>query len=175
MFSRESFMKWTETAFRMTAVAAAVSAVFWWFVEPRITPLLALPQEVAKMQDKLDKLALEERAIVDFVGSGVVRDSTVKRGGQISVTYVLRRNVACNTDVLVRFFSIYDNTYTVNRERVPAVRAPVSRDYGIFTVKVRVPATLHPGLYVYHPELIPIDCGVYRQPAVPLTNVFAVE
>ena len=116
--------------------------------------------------------------IIDYIGGGVIKRSyaQIRAGNTINIVYVLRRNASCSTDVTVQFFDHDNNVirgslnYTIR-----ATQAPVSKEFSIFTVPVRLPDNMPDGNFSYAPIITPIDCGVYQAQKAPLSESFEVK
>ncbi|OAN76665.1 hypothetical protein A8B82_14795 [Sulfitobacter sp. EhC04] len=144
-----SFLRWSE----------------WREVPAR---LLAVETRLAALPDKLSP------NILDFRGIGLVPQRTVERGGLLTVVYVVRRTIDCETTVRVQFFN-HDKNLTVYGYDMPAVRSPVSSGFSAFAARVRIPSDIPAGTYSYWPIIIPRECGVYGPTTPPMSEPFEVQ
>jgi hypothetical protein len=139
-----------------------------------------IPSQVTELtqavQTLVDVVEREIPQIVDFVGGGILSDSgPFKAGDSPRFAYTLRRNVSCPTDILVRFYD--HESGTINNSYsyiIPEVQSPVTRSFAAFSVPIRLPKDLPAGKYSYFPEIIPLDCGVYRTITPPMSEAFYV-
>ncbi|MBM1814908.1 hypothetical protein [Pseudosulfitobacter pseudonitzschiae] len=155
-----------------TVVAMLFGGMTWAFLkwsEWREVPsrLLAVETRLAALPDKLSP------NILDFKGIGLVTQKQIHRGGTLTVVYVVRRSIDCETTVRVQFFD-HDKNLTVYAYDMPAVRAPVSSGFSSFAARVRIPSDLPPGTYSYWPVIIPSACGVYGPTTPPMSEAFEV-
>tara|TARA_R110002049_G_scaffold23545_10_gene83636 strand:- start:27954 stop:28502 length:549 start_codon:yes stop_codon:yes gene_type:complete len=158
-------------------IAAVVSLLFgamgWAFLrwsEWREVPsrLLAVETRLAALPDKLSP------NILDFRGIGLISQDTVRRGGILTVVYVVRRTIDCETTIRVQFFD-HSKNLTVYGYDMPAVRAPVSSGFSAFAARVRIPDDLPDGTYSYWPVILPIQCGVYGAVTPPMSEPFEIK
>lgn len=99
----------------------------------------------------------------------------VRQGETQVIVYTLRRNISCDTDIVVRFWSYSRNILdSVNTYTVPATKAPVTSSMIYFPVTVRIPEHLPPDEYSYAPLVKPKDCGIYTDQTLPLSEKFTV-
>ena len=134
-----------------------------------------VPDRLSNLETIISAQSGEKPQVVKFIGHGVVNEGQVEQGGSISVVYVLRRTVSCNTTVRVRFYNHETNTIESSASyEIPAVTSPVSTSFSQFAVQVQIPPNLRPGIYSYFPEMIPLDCGVYESIVVPMSDPFEV-
>ena len=154
-------------------VGVVVTALGWAFLQ--WSEWKDVPERMARVEQRLASIGSDTPEVILFKGAGQVAQKAVRPGDAITVVYVLRRTIDCQTEVRVRFYSYQTNlippslTYSV-----PAVRAPVSEDYTAFAVQVSIPKHTPPGTYSYFPEIVPRDCGVYGAVVPPMSEPFEV-
>lgn len=163
--------------FQLVMAAATVitltGSVFVWTL-PRLFPeWAAIPDRIAAVEASMQTLASARPAVVVFSGAGIVSAPTVAAGESLTVVYVLRRTIACETTVNMRFWD-HDTNTVIAGPSMPAVRSPVSPDFGPFAVRVKIPDELPPGHYSYLPEIVPLNCGVYGAITPPMSETFEV-
>ena len=162
----------------MAAVVSLVISVIGYLVLTW-TDWKDVPDRIANLETAQARLIAQMNVntpeALSFQGTGVVPFNRVEQGGVVQVTYVLRSNIDCRREVHVRFFNHESNTIASSFSYVvPAVRVPVSRGFTDFTIPVRIPENLPPGVYSYFPEIIPIDCGIYPPVLPPMSEAFEV-
>jgi hypothetical protein len=183
-------VKWLKGFFSfITAAAAAIgiiAAVLWYAVEPRIDdwmedrdrPLLdrltAIEASLANIQSQITGKKI---SVIEFTGGGMVpKPGPFKPGQTVAITYLLRRNLPCATRVQARFLEgatgQIDTSLTYE---FTATRAPVSREYSLFTVRLRLPDNIRPGKWSYAPLLEPKDCQGIDNVQPPISEFFQVE
>lgn len=165
---------WLQLLLAMAGVVSVVgTALGWVFVTA--TAWKDVPERLRALESRIAALpgaALPE--VVEFRGSGIVSASSVKAGGRITITYVLRRSIDCATDIRVRFFDHGANVLSSVTYVIPAVRSPVSSSFLAFPIQVAIPRELPAGLYSYFPEILPQSCGVYGPMMPPMSEAFEV-
>lgn len=174
---------WLEFILKSIALAAMVitfAGTGFAYLFPLLAPDWAnLPDSVRDNTLAVEslnvRLAREVPTIVDFQGGLLVTQSQVSPGDSVTVVAVLRRNVSCETNIRVRFFDHSDNI--INQKfsyLIPSVRAPITSTFIAFPIRVFIPDNLPTGTYSYFPEIIPLDCGVYKTIVPPMSDPFYV-
>lgn len=176
------FESWNEYLKFFLTLIAALSFIFTaiGYSAAKLTDIASIPERLEAVEISVDQTNLLLRGfrpeIVDFRGVGIVADNQIFAGDTITVTYTLRRNVACETDIRVNFYNHDTNSMSAQYSyTIPAIRSPVSKDYSHFPVEIRIPEDLPEGIYSYAPLIIPLDCGVYGTLTVPLSESFYVQ
>lgn len=113
---------------------------------------------------------------IEFIGNGIVAyDQPYSPGDSVLIFYTLRRNLGCVTDVEVRFLNAdRGGIETSLTYRIPSTRAPITSDYIIFPVRVRLPNEMQAGRWAYSSILTPKDCIDNKAVIVPISNFFTV-
>jgi len=176
------------TAVVFWALVVLVATGAWQIYGERVVGRAREELKVDQIANQVDDIAAQLRRvnilletggvaprIVEFDGRGIVTDdSDAVPGGQIIVTYSLRRNATCETVVFPRFYDI-DRGVTFNGEPFNAVRAPVTDDFALFSLPVPLPLGIAPGRYTYVPEIAPRDCQPYGRMTVIPTDPFIIR
>lgn len=163
-------------------LAASVGVVlsFLAWLSPKLFPDWAeLPAKVVRVERQLDEVLGQigdaRPSVMDFRGGAIVAEQHVQQGDSITVVYVMRRTIDCQTTIRVRFFDHRRNTIlSQHSNEVAGNQPPVSSNYSAFHVPVLIPTGLPPGAYSYFPEIIPIDCGIYGVQVPPISEAFTV-
>lgn len=176
--TRSGLLSWSASIARdvltMLAVMSAAASVIIALTRPYWKPFAELPENVLELQAQVADLVASPPRLLDFAGRPVVIDaSDAKPGGYIVLGFVLRRNASCDTDVRPFFVNV-ETGVTVVGNVFPAVKAPVTADYIWFSLSVSLPDHIRPGRYVYFPEIVPKECGVYRPIRPPQSDIFEV-
>lgn len=97
--------------------------------------------------------------VVEFQGTPVVEPIDNAAGGQIVITYALRRNESCSITIEPRFFNIDRNAFDGDVRRA-AVANPTVRgdgDFGPFQLTLHLPENIYAGHWAYWPVVTPGD------------------
>lgn len=169
---------WLQLLLTMAAVVSLVISVIG-YVFLTWTDWKDVPERISSLEDAQARLIAQMNIntpeALSFLGTGIVPFNRVNQGGSIQVTYTLRKNIDCRSDVYVRFFDHETNTIAQSYTyQIPSVRSPVTRTFGNFTINVKVPDDLPPGIYSYYPELVFNDCGIYGPVIPPMSEAFEV-
>lgn len=157
----------------VSGIAAVATRTYWQPFADLPVIVAAIQKEIAETQATLQGTIRPQ--LIDFQGNGqIVGTTEIEAGGLVEVFYSLRRNASCDTDVRPYFFDI-ERGLTVAGQTIPAVRAPVTSDFIPFRLSIRLPDQITPGTYVYYPEIIPKNCGVYGPLRAPPTSQFVVR
>lgn len=171
-----TFRDWIQLLVAMGAMFSMVLTAAGWVILTW-TEWKDVPERLSGVEQGMgllnDRFGAMEPRVVEFSGGGIVAKPTVARGGTLTVSYVLRRTIDCDTDIRVRFYD-HSRNIVVSSYTIPAIRAAVSIRFAPFPVSVRIPADLPPGRYSYLPEIIPQNCGVYGPIVPPLSEAFEV-
>lgn len=164
---------WLQLLGAMAGVTGVViTALGWAFIQ--WTEWRDVPERLFAMEARLASFpGAQSPELLEFRGRGIIASPSVRAGGRIAVTYVLRRSIDCPTVIRVQFYDFGNNTL-VGAGDVPAIRSPVSQNFSAFTVRVAIPADLPPGRYSYFPEIVPQNCGVYGAVTPPMSDIFEV-
>ncbi len=165
---------------------AALFAATWYFVEPRVAEWMQTQQAplVVRVADiEADLTIIKNRTtrlvlpFIEFSGSGKIsRNAVIEPGGKVSITYVLRRNLPCDTDVMVQF--IRQKTGRIDTSMsftFKATKARVSEDFGVFTADIQIPDDMPPGEWAYAPRLHPVGCNGVPDVQAPPSDFFTVR
>lgn len=193
MFRPKAITDWFDLLIRTVAVAGIIGAIFVGSVRAFLPQWYNAPDKIAELSEDFDGLSedLEQLGgelaalrgdlknttpqLLDFKGTIIVTEEEVAQGQELHVTLVVRRNVSCDTTVRVRFWDHGSNTIASRHSYdIPAVKAPVSANFQAFPLSIFIPFDLPPGRYSYFPEIIPLDCGVYRPLVPPMSLPFDV-
>jgi hypothetical protein len=120
---------------------------------------------------------LPQPPIVEFNGRGsVARSGPFRRGGSVPIVYSLRRNATCPTSVEIHFIEQRGGTIaTEYTSRVTGTQASVIPFFQNFTINVRLPRDMRPGIYAYEPILMPDpSCSDGHPIAPPRSDWFEV-
>ena len=166
---------WLKNIASVISSTAIVGAALWWIFSPRIDPILNLPDQVTDLKTEITdiQLSLKEKTtpqFIKFLGNALVVD---RKKNTVTFLYLLKREVSCNTDVHIRFYNVGNNRY-YKFNVIPSTKAPVTSEYYPFSLDIKIPESLPPGRYSYHPRLIPQECGVYKEVIPPLSETFIV-
>lgn len=141
--------------------------------------LKIVTKEISEINEEIKSLRESSPALLDFSGGGEVAPHPrgyYRPGEVVTITYLLRRNATCETDIRVQFYdwalSQINPRYT---STIPALKSAVSREFTLFSVPVALPPTMDDGFYSYAPEIIPLECGVYKSFKAPLSGAFEVR
>lgn len=164
-----------------------VWAALWWALKPRIddyfdSRLAEFRTEMSSLSTQLTRIenALPDpRPFIEFKSGGhLPQTRNFKPGETVTFLYQLRRNRSCPSEVQANFWS-YDlnsiaSEYTY---RFSAIQATPSLDFGLFSVRVRIPGDMKPGDYSYAPIIIPDAdaCPSDTPVQVPPSEFFTVE
>jgi hypothetical protein len=178
-FNIKSIRDWMDL-FIKTVTVLSLAGMLFVFTVNTVAPnwvnvpsdISSLATEVGALRVQIDRFAPQ---IIEYKGTVIVADATVKRGDTLSLTAVIRRNVGCEMDTNVRFFNHESNTFALPQFYViSSVNAPVSNDFSAFTWQITIPENLPTGTYSYFPEIIPVECGVYKRIVTPMSDPFTV-
>lgn len=139
-----------------TAVLSATITVGWYVVEPRVEPYLKAINLVPDLAARVERMEGQIRPIpvVEFEGDARVRTPIVSPGGKLRITYILRRNIDCPTEVHARWYSEDYDAFDTTLERVfSAVRVGVTKEMHPNTFTIAVPDNITPGFWAYDPTM----------------------
>ena len=178
-FNVRNTRDWMDLIVKTVAVGAMVvtSTVFAartlapdWANMPKT--LAQLSVEVSALRQQIETQAPQ---LIEYKGSIITAYPVVAQGNDITLTSVQRLNVGCSTNINVRFFDHSDNTIVERHSYILTdVKTPVSRQFAPYSFRVFIPSDLAPGTYSYLPEIIPVDCGIYRPIIAPMSFPFEV-
>ena len=173
-----TFGDWLKFFLSIVASVTVVTSAFAW-AAARYTEITTIPARISTLEASIvsleSSLGKTKPQLIDFQGAGVPSKQVVQRGEIVNFTYLLKRNLNCDTQVFVRFYDHNNHRFSPITKIVPAVKSPVTRTFNIFSVPVVIPSDLPDGVYSYAPEMKPLDCGVYESFIVPLSLPFKVE
>lgn len=172
------FKDWLQLLLSMAAVVTLVTSIIGYLFLTW-TDWKDVPERIANLEDAQARLIAQMNIntpeALSFLGTGIVPFNKVESGKTIQITYTLRKNIDCRSEVYVRFFDHSNNTVAASYTyKIPAVRTPVSRVYSNFTTNVKIPDDLPSGIYSYYPEIVPLDCGIYPPVVPPMSEAFEV-
>lgn len=189
-FNPKSVADWVDLGiksmtFTAMLIAGFTAAIAWVF--PILAPEWAdLPAKVEAnteigvantetLADIQTAIRTGEPQLIDFRGNLLVPNPTIKAGGILDIVTLLRRNASCDTRVRVRFWDYSRNSIASRHTYViDATKAPVTTTFIPFALQVFIPYELPPGTYSYFAEIIPLNCGVYRNIPAPMSDPFVV-
>lgn len=157
----------------MSGIAVTMTRPFW-------EPFASIPENIKELQinqAELKSVVAQglRPQIVEFEGHAqIIGKKVVKPGDTVTFLYFLRRNASCATQVERKFFDV-DRGITVTTATVMANQAPVTDEFLLFRVDVKIPNTLPDGRYSYSPTLNPLECGVYDRMTVVPSEIFEVR
>lgn len=164
----------------VTAVTTAVTIagyLCWWIAKPHIRPYLTAIERLATVEVRIAELEQNASAklFLDFQSNALVEPVEVRPGGRITITYHLRRNLDCYTDVITRFYSLDENAFDYRfTKTTPSMQAPIGQDFRPFRMILSIPSDLPAGSWAYLPELRPNDGCARPDVVIPPPAYFTV-
>lgn len=144
-----------------------------WAIDRTVKDFLEIPDRLGNIEATL--AANIKPRLLQFQGVGKIVDaSEAYPGGYIEVLYFLKREASCDAEILIRFYDVDKNRY-MQAAQVPAIKADITEHFTPFPIRINIPESLPEGRYVYHPDVIPKKCGVYKKFRSVPTEIFTVQ
>lgn len=177
---KDRVVGWSKDLLTIIAALSILFSMAAVMFRPWIQPFMDLPQSLnqlssslAVLQSRVDGYGSPQLLNVQGIGQIIGNRNLPTEGGVLTVGYFLRRNASCETDIRIRFVDIERNQTIVTLTR-PTNRAPVTASFIFFKVDIVVPEGFRPSVYAYHPEILPVDCGVYKPFSIAPSQYFTV-
>lgn len=179
---KKAGVKWLQQLASTITAAGIIGTVGWWLLAPRIDPILNLPDKVLNLDKDIERLnedillvkeEFSTRARPEFIkfrGNGVIHDQNNR---EMFIIYALKREVSCDTEIQIRYWDV-DKGFFRNAEVRPTIKAPITKDYALFKIPIKVSNNIPPGTYIYQPILTPLDCGIYKAVVPPMSGIFTI-
>lgn len=164
----------------ISAVLGILFSAAGYVFAPRWKPYKDLPDDVHALKVALGHVqtSLAEGSrprVVDTQGNGqIVGPELLEAGQPLTLVYSLRRNISCDGLYKQNYFNV-DTGTTFYGGVVEAQKAPTTKIYLPFKISIYLPEFIPPGRYIYTPEMVPKECGVYGTQTIAPSQIFTVE
>lgn len=138
------------------SVGAAISllaSVLYFVLAPKVEPYVTLPEDVSRIVQILESNNLREHPTFIEIQHVWTPPGPYQPGDTVDISYWLRRNSTCSTDVLIRFLNFETNRYFPEVKILPAIESTPTQNFRPFPISIRLPESLPDGIWGYHPTL----------------------
>lgn len=135
------------------AALSLLASILYFVLAPKVEPYINLPEDVSRIVQILERNNLAEHPVFLEIKHVWVPTGPYQPGSTVDMSYWLRRNSSCKTDVLVRFLNFRTNRYFTEVRMIPAIESTRTEDFRAFPISVKIPENLPDGIWAYHPTL----------------------